>query len=65
MATALEIDPKLFDDLTEVMDGSYASQWLKTANPAFDHSTPLQVIERGESDRIWHMIYRLQTREPV
>lgn len=56
---------RLFDALSEVMDTRYIGEWLKAANPAFDNSTPLQVIERGEADRIWHMIYRLQTGEPV
>ncbi len=56
---------RLFDALSDVMETSYIGEWLKTANPAFDNSTPLQVIERGESDRIWHMIYRLQTGEPM
>jgi hypothetical protein len=31
---------------------------------AFDGSTPLQVIERGETDRIWRMIYELEFGEP-
>ncbi|TVP79649.1 MAG: hypothetical protein EA353_05625 [Puniceicoccaceae bacterium] len=75
------------------MPTACVGEWLKTANPAFDHgpvfrsaesghvaaprlgTTPLQVIERGEAERIWHtchgvslwrrMIYRLQTGEPV
>jgi hypothetical protein len=34
---------------------------LKRPNLAFDGSTPLQVIERGEIDRIWRMISELQT----
>jgi len=38
--------------------------WLKEPNPAFDGSTPVQVIERGETDRIWRMIYELQSGEP-
>ena len=38
--------------------------WLKESNPAFDGSTPLQVIARGETDRIWRMIYELQSGEP-
>ena len=56
---------RLFDALCEVMETAYIGEWLKTANPAFDNSTPLQVIERGESVRIWHMLYRLQTGEPI
>ncbi|WP_269526443.1 hypothetical protein [Coraliomargarita parva] len=65
MVTAFNIEPKLFDALSEVMATDYIGEWHKTANPAFDNSTPLQVIERGEADRIWHMIYRLQAGELV
>jgi hypothetical protein len=39
--------------------------WLKDPNPAFDGSTPLQVIERGETDRIWRMVYELESGEPA
>jgi transcriptional regulator with XRE-family HTH domain len=38
--------------------------WLRTPNPAFDGSTPLQVVERGEADRIWRMLYELESGEP-
>jgi DNA-binding transcriptional regulator YiaG len=38
--------------------------WLKTANKAFNGSQPLQVIERGEIDRIWRMIYFLESGSP-
>jgi transcriptional regulator with XRE-family HTH domain len=38
--------------------------WLKTPNKAFDGSQPLQVIERGEVDRIWRMIYFLESGSP-
>ena len=40
-------------------------EWIKTPNDAFEGSTPLQVIERGEADRLWRMIYHLETGEPV
>lgn len=55
---------RLFDALADLMDARDIGPWLKTANPAFANSTPLQVIERGEQDRIWRMIYRLETGEP-
>lgn len=38
--------------------------WLKTPNPAFGGSQPLQVIERGEIDRIWRMIYFVESGSP-
>jgi len=56
---------QLFDALSEIMETKEVGSWLKTSNPAFDGSTPLQVIERGESGRIWRMIYQIETGEPV
>jgi len=56
---------RLFDALADLMETDYVGEWIKTPNEAFDGSTPLQVIERGEVDRIWRMIYRLETGEPV
>ena len=38
--------------------------WLKTPNKAFAGSQPIQVIERGEVDRIWRMIYFLESGSP-
>lgn len=49
-------------DLTQ--NASEVTAWLETPNDAFDGSTPLQVIERGESDRLWSMIYFLRSGEP-
>lgn len=55
---------RLFDALADLMEPTEIGSWLKTSNPAFSNSTPLQVIERGEQDRIWRMIYQLQSGEP-
>ena len=52
---------RLFDALADTMETHYIGDWLKTPNDAFDGSTPLQVIERGESDRIWTMIYEVRS----
>jgi DNA-binding transcriptional regulator YiaG len=51
---------RLFDALAEVVPVSQIGPWLDTPNPAFEGSTPLQVIERGESDRLWRMIWELR-----
>jgi len=51
---------RLFDELSEVVPASQIGPWLDTPNPAFEGSTPLQVIERGESDRLWRMIWELR-----
>jgi hypothetical protein len=59
-----ELD-RLFKSLSELMESKEIGPWLKEPNSAFSDSTPMQVIERGESDRIWRMIYHLETGEPM
>lgn len=51
---------RLFDALSDIVQPKAIGPWLLRPNPAFDGSTPLQVIERGEGDRIWRMIWELR-----
>ena len=55
---------RLFDQLEKFVSGENIGPWLKEPNPAFDGSTPLQVVERGETDRLWRMLYELESGEP-
>ncbi len=56
---------RLFEAITALtQDPREVVHWMQEPNPAFDGSTPLQVIERGESDRLWRMIYQLESGEP-
>jgi len=56
---------RLFDALAELnQDKNEVLAWLKEPNKGFEGSTPLQVIARGESDRIWNMIYMLRSGQP-
>jgi hypothetical protein len=59
----VEMD-RLLDGLVRVMEPSEVGRWLKQPNTAFDGSTPLQVVERGEIDRIWRMLYDLESGQP-
>ena len=56
---------RLFAALEELVSPEAIGPWLKEPNAAFDGSTPLQVIERGETDRIWRMAYELGSGEPA
>lgn len=51
---------RLFDAFADLMETNYVGEWLKTPNEAFEGSTPLQVIERGENDRLWRMIHEVR-----
>ena len=39
--------------------GNKLGDWMRTPNQAFDGQTPIQIIERGESDRLWRMIFQI------
>ncbi|MDQ6859798.1 MAG: MbcA/ParS/Xre antitoxin family protein [Verrucomicrobiota bacterium] len=55
---------RLLDSLSRLMKPKEVGHWLKEPNPAFDGSTPVQVIERGQIDRIWRMLYFVESGEP-
>ena len=59
----VEMD-RLLDGLARVMQPAQVGHWLKSPNPAFNGSTPLQLVERGEMDRIWHMLFDLESGQP-
>jgi len=60
---ATEVE-RLRQALAEVVDEGAIAEWLDTPNAAFDNLKPLEVIERGEIDRLWRMIYLLRSGEP-
>ena len=60
----MEMD-RLLDGLARVMQPAQVGHWLKSPNPAFDGSTPLQLVERGEIDRIWRMLFDLESGQRV
>jgi hypothetical protein len=47
--------------LAEVVATDAILAWLDTPNEAFDGLRPLEVIERGEIDRLWNMIFYLES----
>ena len=49
------------DRLSEVVSADAIPAWLDTPNEAFDGLKPLEVIERGEIDRLWNMIFYLES----
>ena len=55
-----ELD-RLITALSEVVAAELLGDWLQRPNPAFDGLKPLEVVERGESDRLWAMVYFLRS----
>lgn len=59
-----EVD-RLHKALDEIMDAGDIAGWMEEPNEAFGGSTPLQLVERGEIDRLWQMIFAIRTGQPV
>ena len=55
---------RLLDALSRLMKPRQVGRWLKEPNTAFEGSSPAQLIERGQSDRLWRMLYHLESGEP-
>ena len=55
-----EID-RLRARLSQVMKPEFIAEWLSTPNEEFDGLKPLEIIERGEMDRLWDMIFYLES----
>jgi len=50
--------------LARAMKSSAVGRWLEEPNRAFRGLKPLEVIERGEVDRIWRMVFELESGVP-
>jgi DNA-binding XRE family transcriptional regulator len=56
---------RLCDALAEVMEPAQLGPWLCRPNAAFNGLKPLEIIERGEMDRLWEMCFRLRSGLPT
>lgn len=51
--------------LQRVMRREFIPRWLDTPSKAFGGLKPLEAVERGEIDRLWAMIYSLESGAPA
>jgi transcriptional regulator with XRE-family HTH domain len=59
----IELD-RLRQGLARIMNDAFIGEWLLTPNAAFNGLKPVEVIERGETDRLWRMIYLAESGVP-
>jgi hypothetical protein len=52
---------RLYDALTRVMRPQFIGPWLDTPNDAFAGLKPLDLIDRGEVDRLWRMVFEVES----
>jgi DNA-binding transcriptional regulator YiaG len=51
--------------LSRVIDAAELPDWLGEPNPAFGGLKPLEVVERGEIDRLWRMVHEVTSGMPL
>ena len=56
---------RLHAELSTLLKREDTSTWLLAPNAALDNFKPIEVIERGEIDRLWHLLYILKSGTPV
>jgi hypothetical protein len=54
----------LLEALDDVVSVDSLGEWFESPNDAFDGLKPLEVIERGEIDRLWNMVFELRSGMP-
>lgn len=52
---------RLRNALAAVMRPATIAGWINTPNPAFQGLKPVEVVERGQIDRLWKMIHELES----
>jgi len=55
---------RLCEALSEVVDPSCLGKWFQTPNDSFDGLTPIELIQQGDIDQLWNMVFELQTGMP-
>lgn len=55
---------RLQEALARVMKPASIGRWIETPNAALGRLKPLEVIERGEIDKLWRMVFHLEAGTP-
>ena len=57
----IDSSERLCEALGKIMKSDHVGTWLDTPNDAFSGLKPLDLIERGEMDRLWRMIFEIES----
>jgi transcriptional regulator with XRE-family HTH domain len=56
---------RLEHQLARLMDAKAVGAWLCAPNGMLEGQKPLEVVERGEIDRLWHLCWLLESGTPL
>lgn len=55
---------RLYEALTEVVNPDCLGDWFQTPNDSFDGLAPVDLVAHGNINRLWSMVFQLQTGMP-
>ena len=55
---------RLAEALSTIVSPAQIAGWLDRPNDAFGGLKPVEVVERGETDRLWRMVFELESGVP-
>jgi transcriptional regulator with XRE-family HTH domain len=56
---------RLHAALSRVMKPEFIGEWMLRPNEGLSGFKPLELVERGEVDRLWRMIFELESGVPA
>jgi DNA-binding XRE family transcriptional regulator len=56
---------RLASALKQVMQADFLPRWLVTPNEGLGGISPVEALERGESDRLWRVVFLLGSGLPL
>jgi DNA-binding transcriptional regulator YiaG len=56
---------RLTESLAKLFDIKTLGVWFETPNAALGGFKPVEIIERGESDKLWRMVFELESGSHV
>ena len=56
---------RLYAALCRLMQESAVRAWLLSPNEMLNGLKPIEVIDRGETDRLWNLLYQLESGTPM
>jgi uncharacterized protein (DUF2384 family) len=61
----MNLPEMISDDLYQTLKKQVGNEtelveWVDTPNPAFEDRTPMDLIQSGESDRLWRMVHQVR-----
>jgi DNA-binding transcriptional regulator YiaG len=56
---------RIQEALARVMKPASIGRWIETPNAALGGLKPLEIIERGEIDRLWRVVFHLEAGTPA